>query len=92
MTPLRFSVDVIIERVPLANRWASERWQPVGGRIAAPRAGVPPARDVIPGTGLCVPEDPSGNRWRCTGFEIELHPTEAEGYYLNITRPTRASS
>lgn len=87
MTPLRLTVDVIIERVPLANRWASERWQPAAVEVAAPRAGVPPARDVIPGTGLCVPEDPSGNRWRCTGFEIELHPTEAEGYYLNITAP-----
>ena len=27
------------------------------------------------------------NRWRCKGFEIELHPTEAEGYFLNITSP-----
>ena len=25
-----------------------------------------------------------GKRWRCTGHVIELHPSEAEGYYLNV--------
>ena len=28
MLPLRFPVDVVMERVPLQNRWATERWQP----------------------------------------------------------------
>ena len=87
MTPLRQAVDVIIERIPLVNRWASERWQPAAVEIAAPRADVPAACDTIPGTGEAVPADSSGNRWRCSGFEIELHPTEAEGYFLNITAP-----
>ena len=87
MRPLRQAVDVIIERVPLVNRWASERWQPAAVEIAVPRAGMPPARDVIPGSGQSAVADASGNRWRCTGFEIELHPTEAEGYFLNITAP-----
>jgi hypothetical protein len=87
MTPLRLSVDVVMERIPLTNRWASERWQARTVEIAVPRAGAPAARDVIPGTGEAVPADRSGNRWRCSGFEIELHPTEAEGYSLNLTAP-----
>lgn len=87
MKPLRQPVDVIMERVPLANRWASERWQPAAVEVAAPREGAPPARDLIPGSGEAEPADASGNRWRCKGFEIELHPTEAEGYFLNITAP-----
>ena len=29
MTAVRFPVAVIIERMPLANRWVSERWEPV---------------------------------------------------------------
>jgi hypothetical protein len=87
MTALRQNVDVIVERVPLANRWASERWQPAAVEIAEPREGDPPARELVPGTGEAVAADASGNRWRCRGFEIELHPTEAEGYFLNITAP-----
>ena len=74
-------------RIPLENRWASERWQPVAVEVAAPRFGAPPARDVVPGTGPAVPEGESNDRWRCSGFEIELHPTEAEGYFLNLTAP-----
>ncbi len=38
MTPLRQAVDVIIERIPLVNRWASERWQPAAVEIAAPES------------------------------------------------------
>lgn len=85
MQPLRQSVDVIIERIPLASRWASERWQPVAVELAVPPAGQPPARDVVPGANACLAE--GENRWRCRGFEIELHPTEVEGYFLNLTAP-----
>jgi hypothetical protein len=87
VTPLRLAVDVVMERVPLANRWASERWQPSAVEIAAPRADAPRARDVVPGSGAATAVDAAGNRWRCPGFEIELHPTEVEGYFLNITAP-----
>ena len=87
MTPLRLSVDVVMERIPLTSRWASERWQPRSVEIATPRAGAPAARDVVPGSGEAEAVDASGDRWRCTGFEIELHTTEAEGYFLNITAP-----
>jgi hypothetical protein len=87
MAPLRQAVDVVIARIPLVNRWTSERWQPVAVEIASPVPGAPMARDLVPGTCACVPADAEGNRWRCTGFEVELHPSEAEGYFLNLTAP-----
>jgi len=70
-------VDVIMERVPLHNRWATEQWQPVA---------VAPAAN---GTGDMTCERLAGEveRWRCGPFDVELHPTEAEGYYLNLTAP-----
>jgi hypothetical protein len=87
VSPLRLAVDVVIARIPLASRWVSERWQPVAVEIVAPRADAPAARDVVPGSGVCVPVANENDRWRCSGFEIELHPTEVEGYFLNLTAP-----
>jgi uncharacterized protein DUF3305 len=84
MQPLRQPVDVIIERVPLASRWASERWQPSAVELAGP-AGAEAVPNLAPGTHECVPI--GSDRWRCRGFEIELHPSEAQGYFLNITAP-----
>ena len=86
MAPLRHAVDVIVERIPLASRWASERWQPVGVELAPPRE-VATAEARAPGDCDVEPLDASGHRWRCKGFDVELHPTEAEGYFLNITSP-----
>jgi hypothetical protein len=77
MSVLRFSVAVVIERVPLAHRWASEQW-----RVAAIEADagppVPPRKES---------DDATGTRWRFPGQFIELHRSESEGYYLNITSP-----
>jgi len=87
MTPLRRSVDVIIERIPLVNRWARERWQPAAVELAPVPDGDTRVRDQVPGRCEVEPIDAIGHRWRCKGFEIELHPTEAEGYFLNITSP-----
>ncbi|MFO1415647.1 MAG: DUF3305 domain-containing protein [Burkholderiales bacterium] len=80
MSPSYFSVDVVMERVPLANRWASERWQP---------------STVVPvgegrghgGAPECVRDDATGAAWRFPGMTIELHASEAEGAYLNLTSP-----
>ena len=78
-TPLRLAVDVLMERVPLANRWASERWQPAAVAVADGRASA--AGPVREGGGL------QRETWRFGGFEIELHRSESEGYYLNMTSP-----
>jgi hypothetical protein len=86
MKPVYFSVDVLMERVPIVNRWVSEQWRPAAvvpvGEMA-PEAGV-----VEPGAAERVTDGPAGTTWRFSGHAIELHPTEAEGYFLNITSET----
>jgi hypothetical protein len=80
MHAARLSVEVVMERVPLRNRWVSERWQPVA---------VAPAQAALPGEPLCVrlPAAEGCERWCIKGHTVELHPTEAEGYFLNLTAP-----
>ncbi|MGC1818975.1 MAG: DUF3305 domain-containing protein [Casimicrobiaceae bacterium] len=79
MTTQRRAVDVVMERVPLASPWASERWQPAAvviGGAGSVHAGATLERG-----------DARSERWRFRGFEIELHRSEAEGYWLNMTTP-----
>jgi Protein of unknown function (DUF3305) len=86
MKPLYFSVDILMERIPLANRWVSELWRPAAvvpvGEIPLESGAVKPAVAERVADGL------AGTTWRFAGRTIELHPTEAEGYYLNITSDT----
>ena len=86
MKPEYFCVDVLLERVPIVNRWADEQWRP---------AAVLPVARIAPDSAIAAPGDPervadgpAGTTWRFPGCAIELHPTEAEGYYLNITSDT----
>jgi hypothetical protein len=74
---LRFPVAVVIERIPLANRWASEKWQ-----VGAVERDDSPLEVAVK-----LSDDASGTRWRFTGFRVELHASESEGYFLNITAP-----
>lgn len=84
MPVLRFPVDVIMERVPIANRWVSERWQPA---TVVP-AGIPgPDLEVTPSKPHLLHEGPEGSQWRFGGHAVELHRSEGEGYYLNLTAP-----
>ena len=77
MQAARIAVDVIMEREQLHNRWATERWQPVAIAPAEQRAGSASWHRL----------GGEVERWRCGPFDVELHPTEAEGYYLNVTAP-----
>ena len=74
MSPLRFPVAVIMQRVALDNRWADERWEAIAVESCDDASGNVLLRDDI-----------KGRCWRCTGHSIELHPSEAEGYYLNAS-------
>lgn len=77
MLPARFPVAVVIERVALSNRWANEQWRVAAvERDDSPRH--PPVRMVHDATRTC---------WRFTGLAMELHLSESEGYYLNISSP-----
>ena len=77
MTNVRFPVAILIERVPLANRWVSEQWK-VAAVVADSAAAAPPRKLV---------DDASRTQWYATGHCIELNHTESEGYYLNLSSP-----
>jgi Protein of unknown function (DUF3305). len=77
MPALRFPVAVVVERIPLVNRWTSEKWQ----------IGVVERDDSPLRVAVKLSDDATGTRWRFTGFGIELHVSESEGYFLNITAP-----
>jgi len=80
MQAARIPVDVIMERVPLHHRWASERWQPAAIVPVDASFATRPASERLE-------DDGERTRWRCGGCEIELYPSEAEGYYMNLTAP-----
>ena len=80
MLPQRFPVAVVVQRTPLVNRWVSERWEPV----AVERDAEPHAVRLQ----LCIADSTSATRWRFGGYAIELHRSEAEGYFLNVTSPS----
>jgi hypothetical protein len=73
-----YPIAVIMERVRLADRWGTERWEAKGV-----------VRDPMPpdsGERVIVNEE------RITqvlfpGFVLKLHPDEAEGYLYNISSP-----
>jgi uncharacterized protein DUF3305 len=78
MQALRFPVDVVIERRRLINRWMDETWRPAG--VEVPSSGGCEFAE-------CLGEEGAITRWRVGAYAIELHPTEAEGYFLNLTSP-----
>ena len=91
MTPLYFFVDVDIKRVPLANRWASEQWLP-SAVVSLGEVKNEAKSEVQSGEELKaapspqrISDDALATTWRFSGFAIELHTTEAQGYFLNIS-------
>ena len=81
MPVTRIPVDVVMERVPLHNRWVSEKWQPA----AVIAAGGPGSATIEPGAPELINDTSQGTQWRFPRCSVELHPTEAEGYYLNLS-------
>ncbi|MBI3045767.1 MAG: DUF3305 domain-containing protein [Betaproteobacteria bacterium] len=73
-----YPIAVIMERVRLANRWATENWEAKGV-----------VRDLLPpgsGEQVIVAED-GLTQILFSGFTVKLQRAEAEGYYLNVTSP-----
>jgi len=79
MIALRFPVAVVLQRTPVANPWITEHWEPV--------AVMPEAAGATVAAPVRIADDASGTRWRFDGHAIELHRSEAEGYFLNLTSP-----
>ena len=77
MTPARFPVSVVVQCTPLASRWQSERWEPVAVEAA----------QGDPATAARTPFalDATGKLFRFDAHAIELHRSEAEGYFLDTT-------
>ena len=73
-----YSVAVIMERVRLVNRWATEKWEAKGVVLDVPQQGSG-ERVIVNGetaTQILFPP-----------MKLRLERAEAEGYYLNITSP-----
>jgi len=77
------ALAIILQRTPLASRWAAERWEPVA--VEVDRAANGPAAIAY----RLLPAEAANpaQRWRFTGYRLELHRSEAEGYHLNLTAP-----
>jgi len=69
-----FSVSVVMRRVSVTNRWISHKWEVA--EVIADRASDEITREAIGPETWC---------WR--GFALDLHPSEAQGYYLNLSTP-----
>jgi hypothetical protein len=68
------AVGIVVERQPVAHRWAQERWRPVD---VLP--GAPPAtwRELARGEGWA--------RYHAATLPLELHRTETEHYRYNLS-------
>jgi hypothetical protein len=73
-----YPIAVIMERVRLDNRWATERWEAKGV-----------VQDTsAPGSGeRVIFSDDQTRQVLFPGFRLKLHPDESEGYIYNITSP-----
>ena len=73
-----YGIAVIMERVKLANRWATERWDAKGA-----------VRDTLPAGARerVIVSSENLTQILFPGLTLKLHPDEAEGYYYNITSP-----
>ncbi|MCC6193398.1 MAG: DUF3305 domain-containing protein [Burkholderiales bacterium] len=78
MLPVYFSVDVVMDRLVLDSQWATEQWQPSAVEpVAEGRAVAQPPQ--------CIAREAKRTSWRFPGMEVELHASEGEGFYLNLT-------
>jgi hypothetical protein len=73
-----YPIAVIMERVRLANRWATERWEAKGV-----------VRDMSPpgSAERVIVSEERITQMLFPGFVLKLHPDEAEGYLYNVTSP-----
>ena len=78
---------VLMRKQSIDNPWISYRWAPqevlpdFGQFDAQKQAGKPIC-------GQFLARDEGGESWLFTGYELNLFPDEAEGYYLNVSATT----
>lgn len=73
-----YSLAIIMERVRSTDRWATEIWEAKGV-----------VRDILPPESpeRVIHTDEHATQVLFPGLQLRLDPSEAEGYYLNITSP-----
>jgi hypothetical protein len=71
-----YPLAVIMERIVLTNRWASEQWEAKGV-----------VRDTAGGAARVIVETDDRTQMLFPGYHLHLMRDEAEGYYLNLTSP-----
>ena len=78
----RWAAAVVMERTPLSNRWASEKWE---AKSVVPDLDSTALDPAAPPRVLL--EDAGRLQVLFSGLQIKLQRDEAEGYYMNITSP-----
>ena len=69
------AIGVVMQRLPLNNRWQTHQWLPLEILTG------------VPAQQRCVCSDENDLRWLFGGFEVRLFSGEAEGYFLNVSAP-----
>ena len=80
---MRFAV--LMRKQSIDNPWISYRWVP---QEVLPDFGQFNSTAGKPITGKFLERDEGGESWLFTGYELDLFPDEAEGYYLNVSATT----
>ncbi|MCG8050835.1 MAG: DUF3305 domain-containing protein, partial [Candidatus Thiodiazotropha endolucinida] len=74
--PREFSVSVIMQKSPSANRWQPYQWEAVGVLATAKTANPKQAEMIY--------EQQETSRYLHNGFKLRLHEDECESYYHNL--------
>ena len=80
---MRFAV--LMRKQNIDNPWVSYRWAP---KEVLPDFGQFNSNLSNAISGQFLGRDGEGESWLFTGFELDLFPDEAEGYYLNVSATT----
>src|SRR5690606_5125949 len=71
-------VAVVMQRLPLDNRWQPWRWRPLEV-VEHDLSHLPDQLER-----RCLMSSEVDSRWLFGGFEVGLFRDEAEGYFLNV--------
>ncbi|QWD68854.1 DUF3305 domain-containing protein [Polynucleobacter sp. VK25] len=77
---MRFAV--LMRKQKIDNPWVSYRWAPAE---VLPDFGEFHSNQSNSIWGQFLGADADGESWLFTGYELDLFPDEAEGYYLNVS-------
>ena len=69
------TLAVVMERRAARSRWADVVWQPVSVLETAEPSGAP--RRLV--------KEGDYEQWLHSGFALEIHRDETEGYYMNVS-------